>query len=138
MGSKKIQPPTSKKKEKKAVFFKKKIQIGISTSKFLSCEKKFSCQPQKCKLELCLSNGFQVWIYLYFLLLLKEVALKQTKQLLWCYCSVNNNLIKIFFTIFKITNDKTRLSSHNFSQKTNGWICFLFWPLGNLYYYRNT
>ena len=32
MGSKKIQPPTSKKK----VFFqKKKFQIGISTSKFL-------------------------------------------------------------------------------------------------------
>ena len=93
------------KKKKKGRFFKKKIQIGISTSKFLSWEKKFSCQPQKCKLELYMSNGFQVLIYLSFLLLLKEVALKRTKQLLWCYCSVNNNLIKIFFTIFKITND---------------------------------
>ena len=93
------------KKEKRPFFSKKKIQIGISTSKFLSWEKKFSCQPQKCKLELYMSNGFQVLIYLSFLLFLKEVALKPTKQLLWCYCSVNNNLIKIFFTIFKITND---------------------------------
>ena len=53
MGSKKIQPPTSK-----FIFF----QIGISTSKFLIWDKKLSCQPQKCELELCMSNGSKVMI----------------------------------------------------------------------------
>ena len=70
MGSKKIQPQTSKKKED--VYSKKKIQIGISTSKFLIWEKKFSCQPQKCELEICMSNGSEVLIYLSFLLFHKE------------------------------------------------------------------
>ena len=42
-------------------------------SKFLSWEKKFSCQPQKCKLELYMSNGSEVLIYLSFLLYLKEL-----------------------------------------------------------------
>jgi hypothetical protein len=51
--------------QKKGPFFqKKKFQIGISTSKFLIWEKKFSCQPQKCKLELFMSNGSNVLIYL--------------------------------------------------------------------------
>ena len=47
------------------IFF---FQIWISTSKFLIWEKKFSCQLQKCKLELCMSNGSEVLNYLSFLL----------------------------------------------------------------------
>ena len=31
-------------------------------------KKKISCQPQKCELELCMSNGSKVLIYLSFLL----------------------------------------------------------------------
>ena len=38
--------------------------IGISTSNFLIWEKKFSFSPQKCKLELCMSNSLKVMIYL--------------------------------------------------------------------------
>ena len=72
------------KKKKKGRFFKKKIQIGISTWKFLSWEKKFSCQPQKCKLELFMSNGSKVLIYLSFLV--KEAVFSccccNSKQLL--------------------------------------------------------
>ena len=62
------------KKINKRVFFEKKIkfQIGISTSKFLIWEKKFSFSPQKCKLELCMSNGSKVPKYLSFLLFHKE------------------------------------------------------------------
>ena len=60
------------KKKKKAIFLKKKNQIGISTSNFLIWEKKFSCQPQKCELELFMSNGSKVLIYLSFLLFHKE------------------------------------------------------------------
>jgi hypothetical protein len=36
--------------------------------------KKFSCQPQKCKLVLYMSNGSEVLIYLSFLLFLKEAV----------------------------------------------------------------
>ena len=60
---KKNQPPTSEKKWGRFLFLNF-FWIGISTSKFLIWEKKFSCQPQKCKLELCMSNGSNVLIYL--------------------------------------------------------------------------
>ena len=52
------------KKRKKVVFSKKKNQIGIFNSKLFIWEKKFSCLPQKCKLELCMSNSLKVMIYL--------------------------------------------------------------------------
>ena len=70
MGSKK----NSASNLKKDVFLKKN-QIGISPSKFLIWESKFSCLPQKCELELCVSNGSKVLNHLCFLLFLKEAAL---------------------------------------------------------------
>ena len=59
--------------------------IGISTSKFLIWEKKFSCQPQKCKFELYMSNGSEVLIYLSFLLFLMNPA---KREILVLYKSV--------------------------------------------------
>ena len=97
MGSKKISLQPQKKK-KRPFFWKKKIQIGISTSKFLIWKKKFSFSPQKFKLELCISNGSEVLIYLSFLLFHKKWIPRMIKriiytikhviwpefQLLWC------------------------------------------------------
>ena len=53
MGSKKFSLQPKKKKSNRD------FDLEIS-----HLRKKFSCQPQKCKLELCMSNGFKVLIYL--------------------------------------------------------------------------
>ena len=90
-----------KKKIKRTFFWKKKFQIGISTSKFLIWEKKFSFSPQKCKLELCMSNGSEVLIYLSFLL--KEAVIKLQLQL-------QTNIWLLFIFIYQ--NEK--LSFTNF------------------------
>ena len=67
-----------KQKKKSASNLKKKIWGRFSFFDFLKLgfrprfvviwEKKFLFSPQKCKLELCMSNGSKVLIYLSFLL----------------------------------------------------------------------
>ena len=49
------------------------VLFGISASNIFSLVWKFSFQPQKCKLALCMSNGSKVLIYLSFLFLLHKV-----------------------------------------------------------------
>merc|ERR1712051_1012483 len=58
----------STKKIKKAVFSKKKFSNWDFDLEISHLRKKFSFSPQKCKLELCRSNGSKVLIYLSFLL----------------------------------------------------------------------
>ncbi len=70
----KNQPPTSEKKLR-LFFILYFFKIMILSLKFLLLVWKFSCQPQKYKLDFCTSNGHRVLIYLSFLLFLKEVAL---------------------------------------------------------------
>ena len=64
---KKIQPPTSKKKWGRFSFFHF-FKLGFRPPFEVIWEKKFLFSPQKCKLELCMSNGSEVLIYLSFLL----------------------------------------------------------------------
>ena len=65
---KKIQPPTSKKKIKAVFHFFIFLNWDFDLD-FRSFEiKKRLFSPQKCKLELCMSNGSEVLIYLSFLL----------------------------------------------------------------------
>ena len=54
-------------KKKKAVFSKKKFSNWDFYLEISHLRKKFSFSPQKCKLELCMSNGSEVPIYLSFL-----------------------------------------------------------------------
>ena len=49
--------------------------------------KKFACQPQKCKLELCMSNGSKVLIYLSFLSFLFFLKEAFFGYCCCCYCS---------------------------------------------------
>jgi hypothetical protein len=72
MGSKKIHPPTSKKKD---VFSKKNFfKSGFRPQNFSFEKKSFHANLKKCELELCISNGSKVLIYLSFLLFLKEAC----------------------------------------------------------------
>ena len=65
---KKIQPPTSKKKFEAVFHFFIFLNWDFDLD-FRSFEiKKKLFSPQKCKLELCMSNGSEVLIYLSFLL----------------------------------------------------------------------
>ena len=65
---KKFQPPTSKKKIWGRFSFFDFSKLGFRPRFVVIWEKKFLFSPQKCKLELCMSNGSEVLIYLSFLL----------------------------------------------------------------------